>query len=276
MKKTSLHPFIAICLLCFSSIIHAADHINSIGMAFNTIKVASFYMGGCRAKYTCPSKASVDYKAKVNETPQRKVTLSQDFQLGIYEVTLGQFKRYISSSGGEGMVETDFMALNKNGNSAPVVGVSWQDVQKFIAWLNKKEVNNKYRLPTEAEWEYAARAGTDFRYPWGDFHEKSSLYAWYAKNSNNRLHEVGLKKSNPWGLYDMQGNAWEWTGDWYSKTTYKRTPTLGPKGVKIGINRVIRGGRWFNSAKEMRSSARYKAKPNFRNNMIGFRLVREL
>jgi len=276
MKKRQFNSSLFLFLFCFAPVVYSADYINTIGMAFNTIKAGSFYMGGCRAKYPCPSKEGIDYKANINETPQRKVTLSDDFQLGVYEVTLGQYKRYVSSTGGEGSVAVNFIKLNANGNSSPVVGVSWQDAQDFISWLNKKESTDRYRLPTEAQWEYAAKAGSGSYHASRNFTTNSNAYAWYAKNSNNKLHEVGLKKPNHWGLYDMQGNVWEWTADWYSKTSYQRSPSLNPKGVKIGINRVIRGGSWFNGADKIRSSARHKAKPTDHNNLIGFRVVRML
>ena len=165
----------------------AADYTNSIGMKFKDIPAGRFYMGSCkyskadkeadkkrkfmglpRKGATCPSGAGVDGEANDNETPQHEVRIGRGFRMGVYEVTLGQFKQYIAAAGRDDLLTDDFIKYNNSGDRAPVVMVSWHDALGFIGWLNKKEGTQGYRLPSEAEWEYAARAGTTTRYSWGD------------------------------------------------------------------------------------------------------------
>ena len=130
------------------------------------------------------------------------------------------------------------------GDTMPVEHVSWEDAQKFIERLNAKEGGPKYRLPTEAEWEYAARAGTTTAYSFGANASQLGEYAWFSENSVSTMHPVGQKKPNPWGLYDMHGNVWEWVHDWYSGDAYKASTStaVDPKGPSTGSSRVYRGG----------------------------------
>ena len=159
----------------FSSAARAADYTNSIGMRFKNIPAGSFYMGSCKLSAAdkeankkrkfmglslktaaCPSGASIDDDAGDDETPQHKVRISRGFRMGVYEVTLGQFKQYITGADRDDLLTDDFIEYNSNGDRAPVTEVSWHDAQAFIGWLNKKEGARAYRLPTEAEWEYAS------------------------------------------------------------------------------------------------------------------------
>jgi formylglycine-generating enzyme required for sulfatase activity len=161
----------------------------------------------------------------------------------------------------------------------PVEQVSWDDVQEFIKKLNEKEGTDKYRLPSEAEWEYACRAGTATRYSLGDDESKLGDYAWYADNSDWKTHPVGQKKPNPWGLYDMHGNVWEWVQDcWHSD--YNGAPTDGSAWVVAckyaGADRVFLGGSWLYYARFCRSASRYHLAPGgFRPSNLGFRILRE-
>ncbi len=166
--------------------------------------------------------------------------------------------------------------LLDKGDNLPVEQVSWNDVQEFIKKLNEKEGTNKYHLPSEAEWEYAARAETATRYSFGDDESKLDDYAWYESNSGSKTHEVGQKKPNPWGLYDMHGNVWEWVQDnWHD--SYKDAPTDGSSWENgSGYFRVIRGGSWRNSAVGCRSANRTDRDQCARNYFLGFRLVRDL
>ncbi|MBF0238346.1 MAG: formylglycine-generating enzyme family protein, partial [SAR324 cluster bacterium] len=144
------------------------------------------------------------------------------------------------------------------------------DVQKYIQWLNQTQKGKKYRLCTEAEWEYAARAGTRTKWVCGD--EESCLgdYAWYNSNSGNKAHPVKTKKANAWGLYDMGGNVWEWVQDWYGN--YSSDAVTNPAGASSGSARVIRGGGFLYSAGIARSAARIIGDPSIRFGYLGFRL----
>lgn len=299
MKKTKLIlPSLLLAILfMFTAPLQAADYTNSIGMKFKTIKAGSFYMGSCKLSEadkkankkrafmgkaskagSCPSGAGADIAAGDDETPQHKVRISKAFQVGVYEVTLGQFKNFIAGAGRDDLLTDDFIKYNSHGDNAAVCRVSWNDAQAFIKWLNRKEGGNHYRLPAEAEWEYAARAGTTTKYFWGNSSSQAEQYAWYAKNAYDAggkyAHYAGRKKPNPWGLYDMQGNVWEWVQDWYGGTYYRHSPGTDPKGPSSGRGRVYRGGGWCSSDRLLRSAYRYYDSPGYRLNDIGFRLLR--
>ena len=167
-----------------------------------------------------------------------------------------------------------------NGNDLPVESVSWNKVQDFIKKLNEKEGTNKYRLPTEAEWEYAARAETTTRYSFGDYESELEDYAWYSKNSGAKTHPVGQKKPNPWGLYDMHGNVWEWVQDeWHGN--YDGAPTDGSAWEDgVSAYQVFRGGGRLNLAWFCRSAYRssfgsgYRSRSRFSD--LGFRLLQKM
>lgn len=199
--------------------------------------------------------------------------------MGIYEVTLGQFKKFIAGTGRDDLMSDDFIKSNSHGDNAAVTTVSWHDAQAFIGWLNKKEGGNHYRLPTESEWEYAARAETNSIYSWGNRQSRAGTYAWYNKNASDRgnkhAHAVGGKKANPWGLYDMHGNVREWVQDWFDKNYYRNSPTNDPKGASSGRYRVNRGGSWYGYEGYLRSASRSANTPGDRDDYLGFRLVRQ-
>jgi formylglycine-generating enzyme required for sulfatase activity/tetratricopeptide (TPR) repeat protein len=197
------------------------------------------------------------------EEPVHKVRIRKPFYLGTYPVTQREWKA----------------VTNKNpsyfkGDDLPVEHVSWDDVQEFIMKLMEKEDTYKYRLPSEAEWEYACRAGTTTRYSFGS---ESNIggYAWYGENSGGKTHPVGQKKSNSWGLYDMQGNVWEWVQDsWHNN--YKITPRDGSAWGGVGALRVARGGCWSAFARDCRSARRGYFGQSIRYSLLGFRLLRAL
>lgn len=264
---------------------HAESHsakgsnfTNFIGMKFVGIPAGSFYMGSCKPGMVCSSGSS-DSDAKDNETPQHKVRISKGFQMGMYEVTLGQFKQFIAGASRSDLLNDDFRRYNNHGDQDAVTKVSWNDAQAFIHWLNKKERSYHYRLPTEAEWEYAARAGRQTVYSWGNSKNVAGRYAWYDENAYNvgakYTHAVGVKQPNAWGLYDMHGNAWEWVEDWYDARYYRNSPVTDPAGPRSGQYRVNRGGSWNNFVKNLRSANRNWNSPDLRKGIIGFRLVRE-
>ena len=225
----------------------SADYTNSIGMQFVRIPAGAFMMGSS--------------DGDSNEKPIHKVTIGTAFLLGRFEVTQAQWEAVM------GNTPSSF-----KGRHNPVERVSWDDVQNFIKKLNAKEGHNRYRLPTEAEWEYAARAGTQTKYSFGDDASRLGDYAWYGDNSGGRTHPVG-KKPNAWGLYDMHGNVWEWVQDWYGSDYYSNSPSTDPKGPSSGSNRVSRGGSWLYSAGKCRSANRDNYSPGIRSVNIGFRLL---
>lgn len=162
------------------------------------------------------------------------------------------------------------------GNDLPVERVSWNDVREFIKKLNEREGTEKYRLPSEAEWEYAARGGTATRYSFGDDESELDEYGWYYENSNYETHPIGQKKSNPWGLYDMHGNLCEWVQDkWHD--SYEGAPADGSAWEGGGsVACLIRGGSWLLNAVDCRSADRGYFGPVNRDSFLGFRLVKEL
>ncbi len=194
-----------------------------------------------------------------DELPVHEVCLD-GFWMGKYEVTQGQWTQVMGSN------PSHF----KSGDNYPVEMVSWNDVQDFISALNSRGTSI-FRLPTEAEWEYAARSGgREEKYAGGD--DLDSL-GWYSGNSGSRTHEVGTKASNGLGIYDMSGNVWEWVSDWYKHDYYAESPKYNPQGPSTGSLRVIRGGSWNSHARYCRAAVRDSFRPALRPSLIGFRLA---
>jgi formylglycine-generating enzyme required for sulfatase activity len=193
------------------------------------------------------------------ETPARSVKLG-DFYLGKYEVTQGLWTAVMESN------PSDFIG----NDNLPVEQVSWDDIQEFIGKLNAKTGKN-YRLPTEAEWEYAARGGNireGYAYSGGN---NLDDVAWYNGNSGRQTHPVGTKRPNELGIHDMAGNVWEWVDDFYG--TYPSFDEINPQGPPAGSKRVGRGGGWGNEAKYCRVSLRNNDSPGVRHRFLGFRLA---
>jgi formylglycine-generating enzyme required for sulfatase activity len=192
-----------------------------------------------------------------DEQPVRKIRI-KGFWMGRYEVTQREWKTIMNNNPAE----------FKKGDDYPVEHISCDDVQSFIKLLSEKN-GNRFRLPTEAEWEYACKAGTqDQRYgELGDI-------AWFKENSNDTTHPVGQKNPNTWGLYDMLGNVYEWCQDWYEKTYYEGSPSLNPPGPSSGSFRFIRGGNCYNEAEGVRAANRSGLEPSDKNSVLGFRLAR--
>ena len=196
-----------------------------------------------------------------DESPQHQVTISRPFYLGKYEISQAQWQAVMGNN----------PSILK-GNNLPVDNISWFDCQTFIQKLNQLS-QGTFRLPAEAEWEYACRAGTTTRYYWGDDinYTQASDYAWINNNSNSKTHEIGLKKMNAFGLFDMSGNVWEWCSDWYGK--YSSIAQTDPTGTNTGTGRIMRGGNWLSDAKGFRSAARGNSNPGTKIG-FGIRLVR--
>ena len=157
------------------------------------------------------------------------------------------------------------------GAKNPVDSVSWDDCQNFITKLKEKVPGQEFQLPTEAEWEYACRGGSTGDYCYGDGDGSLGEYAWYSNNSGQKMHPVGEKKPNAWGLYDMHGNVWEWCGDWYGD--YSTNDETDPVGASSGSHRVLRGGSWSGPASGCRSASRRNVTPSLRYDHFGLRVI---
>ena len=214
---------------------------------------------------------------KNNEKPIHKVTVDS-FYMSKYPVTNKEYKEYKPAH-----------KSHWYGADYPVDTVNWYDAINYCNWLSDKEgyprcyiINGNnttlyskrsgYRIPTEAEWEYACRAGTITEYYWGD--DMDEDYCWYKENSAGHTHQAGQKKPNNWGLYDMSGNVWEWCWDWYDENYYSKSPDYNPMGADKGSKHILRGGSWNNIAKICRSAERGAWPTHSGNNHISFRLVR--
>jgi len=194
-----------------------------------------------------------------DEEKQHSVTVSP-FWIGKYEVTQKQYQEIMGTN------PSDF-----EGDNLPVEHVNWEDAVEFCKKFSKK-YNVKARLPYEAEWEYAARAGTKTVYYWGDAIDGD--YLWYGSNSGGTTQPVGQKKSNQFGLYDMSGNVWEWCSDWYGEDYYSSSPAKDPTGPGSGSFRVLRGGSWIDdNGLILRTANRDGFGPGLRNSIVGFRVV---
>ena len=208
-----------------------------------------------------------------DEGPVHEVTISKGFYLGKYEVTQGQWEAVMGTTPWRGEYGV------RSGSAYPAVYVSWNDAQEFIGRLNSAAGSEVYRLPTEAEWEYACRAGTTIRWSFGDDESQLTHYAWYIANTwyvgEHYGHRVGTLRPNAWGLYDMHGNVWEWVHDWHDEDYYSRSSLVDPWGPLTGSGRVVRGGSFFYcSARSVRSAIRNDVSPRARFCSIGFRLLR--
>ncbi|MBI4751133.1 MAG: SUMF1/EgtB/PvdO family nonheme iron enzyme [Acidobacteria bacterium] len=216
---------------------------NSIEMEFVLIPAGEFQMGSTQSD---------------DEKPVHKVKISEGFYLGKYEVTQAEWEGVMGNN-----------PSNFKGDRLPVENVSWDECQKFLEKLSAKKDGYTYRLPSEAEWEYACRAGTT-----GDHAGNLDEMAWYSSNSGSKPHPVGQKKPNEWGLHDMHGNVWEWCQDWY-QGSYNGAPTDG-RAWELGADkqfRVMRGGSWHGNAGFCRSADRSGLIPEYVGRNYGFRVV---
>ena len=237
---------------------------NRIGMEFVLIPPGEFMMG-----------SREDEKDRTDsEGPRHLVKLSQPYFLGTHEVTQKQWREVMGS---EPWLDEDGEPRTnvKTGNDYPATYMSWDDTVAFCKKLSDRE-GVDYRLPTEAEWEYACRGGTTTVYSFGDSAADLSQYAWYTKNAwdERYAHRVGQKRSNPFGLHDMPGNVWEWCSDWYGDAYYGKSSSIDPQGPKTGSRRVYRGGSWRDDPGRCRSAGRGGNSPDSRGIVLGIRVLR--
>jgi formylglycine-generating enzyme required for sulfatase activity len=211
-----------------------------------------------------------DKDARDEEKPQHRVHITRPFYLGKYVVTQEQWQAVMGKN-------PSYFIGPKN----PVDSVSWDDCQEYVARLNKRfqrtpnslpTVGGRFRLPTEAEWEYACRAGSKAKFCFGDDDSSLGEYAWHLGNSGDKPNPVGQKKPNAFGLFDMHGNAGEWCQDWYDERYYSSSVTDDPPGPTAGSNRVNRGGGWDRPGTYCRSAFRSYYAPGFRLNYLGLRV----
>jgi formylglycine-generating enzyme required for sulfatase activity len=222
------------------------------------------------------------------EIPVHEVCV-RDFSISKFDVTRGSFKKFINDTGYRTEAEKGYGCYINDGRNwkkerlanwrspgfsqnddHPVVCVSWNDSVAYAQWLSIKS-NRKYRLPTEAEWEYAARSGgRNEKFAGSD---DIDAVAWYSANSGNTTHPVGLKSANGLGLYDMSGNVWQWTADWYGENYYRNSPRSNPLGPLTGSKRIFRGGSWFYDPRGARVSYRDFSVPEYCSSYLGFRVV---
>lgn len=301
---------------------------NSLGMDFVRIPAGSFAMGSAED----PEVLARDYpllererfESLADEAPVHAVRISRDFYMGRHEVTVGQFRRFIEASGYRPESEADGSggygynpaydpASSARGDAFegrdpryswrnpgfaqdenhPVVNVTWHDAQALAAWLSRSE-GHQYRLPTEAQWEYACRAGTRSRYPHGDdpqglvrtantfdqsaapFWPRWQQHALAGNDGHAFTAPVGSHAPNAFGLHDMLGNAWEWVADWHGANYYAESPANDPPGPAEGSVRVRRGGSWHTWPLYARCAYRNWNTPQTRYTLVGIRLVREI
>ncbi len=290
---------------------------NSIGVKLVLIPAGQFMMGSeetpanvvafFKTTYGWDNLNANDYRS---EHPVHRVRITRPFYLGACDVTVGQFRKFAAETKYFTDAENDLKAAQAKGESGqagkepestwrnpgfqqtdddPVVCVSWNDAMTFCDWLTRKE-HDAYRLPTEAEWEYACRAGTTTRYWNGDDPEALAKVANLADAAGKRRYPswrairasdgyvytspVASFPANPFGLYDMHGNVWQWCADWYGADYYAASPKDDPAGPSSGSNRVLRGGSWLTTADSVRSAERFSARPFGRGNIVGFRVAK--
>jgi formylglycine-generating enzyme required for sulfatase activity len=284
---------------------------NSLEMEFVLIPAGEFLMGSPESAESLAEEfANLKAEHFEDEYPPHKVTISRPFYLGSHEVTVGQFRQFVEAEGytteperdgkggsGWNEIENQFEADPKYNwrntgfeqtDDHPVMHVTWNDAVAFCEWLTRRE-RREYRLPTEAEWEYACRAGSTTRWWFGNDAERLAQVAnvrdatahakygweWGIRGLDGYVFTapVGSFVANAWGLYDMHGNVYEWCADWYDEDYYRVSPALDPKGPDSSDYRVLRGGAWFNPAGCTRSAFRVPKAPNDRGLSGGFRLA---
>jgi formylglycine-generating enzyme required for sulfatase activity len=249
----------------------SGEVVNSVGMRLLRVPAGRFPMGS----------PADEPDAGPYERPRHEVTISRPFLLGVRPVTQGEYRQ-------DGTNPSRF----RDDDRLPVESVSWLDAVEYCNTLSTSErlprfyrVRGQgvevpdwdapgYRLPTEAEWEYACRAGTASRYSHGDDERGLDEHAWYDMNAGGRTHPVGSKQANPWGFHDMHGNVWEWCWDIYAKDFYRRSPLVDPRGPDSGTWRVLRGGSWLSTGDSCRSAFRSGTAPGDGDIYIGFRAAR--
>ncbi len=245
-----MRPFLVLCT--FALAVVCAPTKDQARPAIPTIELVAIPAGS----FTMGSSVEND------EKPAHSVTIKTPFSIGKYEITQAQWIAVMGKN------PSQF-----SGEDRPVERVTWDEAVRFCQKLSSA-TGKKYRLPTEAEWEYACRAGSTSTYCYGDEEASLQRYAWFEDNGRRQTHAVGSRKPNAWGVCDMHGNVWEWCSDWYGADYYGSSPTEDPAGPAAGENRVLRGGSYGSDPLGCRSSNRFFATPDQRYFASGLRVVR--
>ena len=272
--------------------------VNSIGISLVPIPAGEFPMGSTESEIRMLIEEGGKAKRESlfrSEGPRHRVRITRPFHLGKTSVTIGQFRQFAAATsykteaerdgrGGFGMVgrawnrEPKYIWSSGAGFAAtddhPVVNVSWNDAVEFCEWLSRKE-GATYRLPTEAEWEYACRAGSDTRADLKSARSHLEKTAWYRQNSDWKIHPVAQKQPNAFGLYDMIGNMRNWCSDWFAQGYYANSPVEDPTGPATGTNRIVRGCAFHADVEFARPAMRAADPPAHRMGQLGFRVLRE-
>ena len=289
IKKTIIIGVIFILGFYILKIKTVDSNISSIGIYTKTIDKSIDYepemLNIKRGTFIMGTDTENDY-----EKPAHKVTIDYDFEIGKYELTIGQYKHFIEETQSNypewlekgskyniytGTIEGDTKEYKKMclEDNCPIMGISWENAKAYIDWLNTK-TNKKYRLPSEAEWEYVVRAASTSTWNFGNSVSSLTHYAWYK--TTNQTHRVGLKEANDFGTYDMYGNVWEWCED-SQIYFYKNTPVDGSAYISEEESRkILRGASWRNDDLYVTSTTRTWDYPSSRSDNVGFRLARTL
>jgi len=266
MKRSLSFFSVVLVLFYLLALLHPAkaqapkEITNSIGMKLVLIPKGTFMMGSPETE-----------KGRQENETQHEVTISKDYYLGVYEVTQAQYETVM----GKNPSHFQGAIVGNENADLPVENVSWDDAVEFCKKLSdlpeEKKAGRVYRLPTEAQWENACRAGSKTAYLFDDEEGLLPEYGWFSRNSSRRTHTVGLLEPNAWGLYDMHGNVWECCSDRYGD--YPKGAVSDPSAPKVGSIRVFRGGSWRFEAAGCRSAARYGSAPSDRGDGLGFRVA---
>lgn len=257
--------------------------------AMVVVPAGTFIMGSSTQEKSWAASHGATMSSVADEAPQHAVTLHA-FGLGQFDVTRDEYATFMHETGMQtirGCARDSYTwnldtalswthpGFSQSGRD-PVVCVSWHDAQAYVAWLNHKVGSGAYRLPSEAEWEYAARGGTRSMFWWGDDTIGAPGYAWFKANAGSHTHPAGAHPANAFGLHDMVGDVWQWTADCYAES-YGNAPADGrPAGETIGCMRVDRGGSWLFPAWFLRAATRERNPAEFRDPIMGFRVAKTL
>lgn len=265
MKFMQQIVFIALAV-SWSFVDAAESYQNELGMKFVRLPAGEFTMGTDNLDVAVQEMPKPDSSLLKDETPAHRVVLTRSFFMGATEATQGQWFDVMKTKPGPKR-----RWQPANWRDFPVVSVTWGDVQAFITALNKADSHAAYRLPTEAEWEYAARDGSSALRPVPLPALPKS--AWYLINSEDQVQPVATREPNSYGLYDMFGNAWEWVNDWYDAGYYAQSPTYDPVGPATGEKKIRRGGSYHCKYHLVRPAYRAVDLPDARYSVLGFRVV---